>query len=295
MAASPGTARLLGLAEQAEGLGYDAVWVGDSLFSRSRHEPLTLLAGVAASTTRVRLGTAVLLPALRNPVVLAQIVATLDRLAEGRLVLGCGVAPDSPGVRAEFAAAGVPFEQRVGRFVHGLRLCRELWSGNAVTWDGPYWSVTAATQHPTPHRAGGPPIWVGGSVAATLERTGRLFDGWFPVGGEVEGFIDGLTTVRSAAAAAGRPADAVTAASYVTMSIDPDTVKAEATLLAFLGEYYSPVPSAAMRRGQNCYAGPLDGAFDYLRRFADAGAGHLCLRFVGEHEANLERFATWSY
>ena len=106
MAASPGTARLLGLAERAEGLGYDAVWVGDSLFSRSRHEPLTLLAGVAARTTRVRLGTAVLLPALRNPVVLAQIVATLDRLAEGRLVLADAQHRRSPCTRPKGSAGG---------------------------------------------------------------------------------------------------------------------------------------------------------------------------------------------
>ena len=83
MAGSPDTGSLLALAEAAEALGYDSVWVGDSLLARPRHEPLTLLAGVAARTRRVALGTAVLLPALRNPVLLAHQVATLDRLAEG--------------------------------------------------------------------------------------------------------------------------------------------------------------------------------------------------------------------
>ncbi len=291
MAGAPETERLLQLAEQAEGLGYDAIWVGDSLLARTRHEPLTLLAAVAARTTRVQLGTAVLLPALRNPVVLAHIVATLDRLAEGRLVLGVGVAPDTPAVRAEFAAAGVPFEQRVGRLVHGLRLCRELWSGEPVEWDGPYWSVGGQSLQPTPHQPGGPPIWLGGSAEVTLRRAGHRYDGWFPVGGEVEGFRGGLEVVHRAAAEVGRDPQDVSAAAYVTLAIENDVAAAEETLERFLAEYYAPAPSAVMRRNQNCYAGPLDGVAAYLQSFLDAGASQLCLRFCGEHETNLERVA----
>src|SRR5437879_10862205 len=82
------TASLLALAERAETLGFDSVWVGDSLLARPRHEPLSLLTAVAGRTQHVALGTAVLLPALRNPVLLAHQVATLDRIAEGRLILG---------------------------------------------------------------------------------------------------------------------------------------------------------------------------------------------------------------
>ncbi|MEZ5231463.1 MAG: LLM class flavin-dependent oxidoreductase [Acidimicrobiales bacterium] len=291
MAGEPGTARLLALARQAEAAGYDSIWVGDSLLSRPRHEPLTLLAAVAAATERVELGTAVLLPALRNPVVLAQIVATLDQLAGGRLILGAGVAADTPSIRAEFAAAGVPFEQRVGRFVHGLALCRALWTGEPVTWEGPYWQLDSAVLHPTPFRAGGPPIWIGGSVEATLRRTGRRYDGWFPVGGEPEGFRRGWQTVGEAAAEAGRDPAGLVGAAYVTLSIDEDPAAAEAALDAFLGTYYAPAPAAVMRRFQNCYAGGVDGAVAYLSAFVAAGASHLCLRFCGDHERNLDRFA----
>src|SRR5271163_3140181 len=112
MQGKPEAAPLLALAEKAEGLGFDSIWVGDSLLARPRHDPLTLLAAVAARTKRVALGTAVLLPALRNPVVLAQQVATLDQIAEGRIILGIGIATDLPNIRAEFTAAGVPFEKR---------------------------------------------------------------------------------------------------------------------------------------------------------------------------------------
>src|SRR6188768_3576512 len=105
------TGLLLALAEKAEGLGFDSIWVGDSLTARPRHDPLTLLAAVAARTKKAELGTAVLLPALRNPVLLAHQVATLDRIAEGRLILGIGIATDVPNIRAEFEASGVPFDR----------------------------------------------------------------------------------------------------------------------------------------------------------------------------------------
>src|ERR1700731_5420028 len=122
MEGRPETAPMLALAERAEGLGYDSIWVGDSILARPRHEPLTLLAAVAARTKKAELGTAVLLPALRNPVVLAQQIATLDQISEGRYILGVGIASDVPNIRAEFVAAGVPFEKRVGRMMDGLRL-----------------------------------------------------------------------------------------------------------------------------------------------------------------------------
>src|SRR3990167_2895159 len=85
MSGRPETAPLLSMAERAGPAGFASVWIGASLTARPRHEPLTLLAAVAARTRRVRLGTGVLLPALRHPVVLAHVVGTLDRVAEGRL------------------------------------------------------------------------------------------------------------------------------------------------------------------------------------------------------------------
>ena len=179
MQGRPEAAPLLALAERAEALGYASIWVGDSLLARPRHEPLTLLAGVAGRVKRVELGTAVLLPALRNPVLLAHQVATLDQVSEGRLILGVGFASDRPNIRAEFAAAGVPFEKRVGTMMEGLRLCKALWTGALVDWDG-RWQVTSGVLAPTPYRPGGPPLWIGGNLPASLERAGRWFDGWFP-------------------------------------------------------------------------------------------------------------------
>ena len=163
MSGRPETAPMLAMAERAEAAGFDAVWIGDSLTARPRHEPLTLLAAVAARTRRVRLGTAVLLPALRNPVVLAQIVGTLDRIAEGRVILGVGIAADTPAIRKEFAAAGVPWDRRVGRFLEMLEICRALWSRDGVSFHGKHFTLDDVTMEPKPHRPGGPPIWIGGS------------------------------------------------------------------------------------------------------------------------------------
>src|SRR6266404_2234924 len=113
------------------------------------HHETTPLLALAARTRKPELGTAVLLPALRNPVVLAQQVATLDRISEGRFILGVGIATDVPNIRAEFEAAGVPFDKRVGRMVEGLKLCRELWTGKPVDWDG-RWKLKGAILGPTP-------------------------------------------------------------------------------------------------------------------------------------------------
>src|ERR1700740_3664675 len=149
MEGRPDAGPLLDLAARAEALGYDSIWVGDSLLARPRHEPLTLLAGLAGRVPQVTLGTAVLLPALRNPVLLAHQVATLDQVSEGRFILGVGIARDVPNIRAEFAAASVPFEKRVGRMMEGLRLCRALWTGEPVNWDG-RWPVQGGVLAPTP-------------------------------------------------------------------------------------------------------------------------------------------------
>ena len=232
MAGEPGTARLLLLAERAESLGYDSIWVGDSLLARPRHEPLSLLAGIATRTTRATLGTAVLLPAYRNPVIMAQQVATLDQLAEGRLVLGVGIAADRPNIRAEFEAAGVPFEKRVGRMQEGLALCRALWSGEAVDWEG-RWKLEGAVLGPTPFQENGPPIWGAGSHPGALRRAGRTMEGWMPIWpDDAAEWLELRAEVDAHADAVGRARG--TAALYMTVYIDPNEHRAVAAIDEFL-------------------------------------------------------------
>ena len=289
MAGQPQAAPLLELAERAERLGFDSVWAGDSLLARPRHEPLTLLAAVASRVRRVDIGTAVLLPALRNPVLLAHQVATLDQVAEGRLILGVGIAADVPNIRQEFTAAGVPFEQRVGRLLEGLRLARLLWSGKPVDWDG-RWKVEHGILGPTPYRQGGPPIWIGGSLPASLDRAGRLFDGWLPIAPDADQWARLWNEVKEIARTARRDPNALTGAMYLTVAIDEDPSRANERLNTYLEQYYSQ-PAAAMRSRQACYAGPNDGLAEWLQGYARAGTTHLVLRFAGEHERHLETVA----
>ena len=289
MEGEPTTGVLLDLAEQAEALGYDSIWVGDSLLARPRHEPLTLLAGVAGRVPRVMLGTAVLLPALRNPVLLAHQVATLDQVSEGRFILGVGIARDVPNIRAEFAAASVPFEKRVGRMIEGLRLCRALWTGEAVDWDG-RWPVRGGVLAPTPYRVGGPPIWIGGNTAASLERVGKNFDGWFPNAPDPAQFRTQWGEVRAMASGVGRDPSKLSAAMYLTLTVDDDVARANARMDAFLEGYYG-APAAVLRQRQAVYSGPASGVASWLNGYAQAGATDLVLRFAGDHEHHLEALA----
>ena len=273
------TAPLLTMAERAEAAGFDSVWIGDSLIARPRHEPLTLMAAVAARTRRVRIGTGVLLPALRNPVVLAHVVGTLDRVAEGRIILGVGIAGDMPAIRKEFAAAGVPWDRRVGRFLEILAICQALWTRDGVSFSGKHFTLDNVTMEPKPHRPGGPPIWIGGSGPTALREAAR-FDAWFPTGPSVEFFAEHFPKIQAAARAAGRKPEAVTGAAYVTLAFDPNPAAAEQRLHSFLETYYSSPARTVMAR-QATYAGPLEGGAEWLQRWIDAGARHISLRFAG--------------
>ena len=289
MEGRPETASLLDLAARAENLGFDSVWVGDSLLARPRHDPLTLLAAVAARTQRVMLGTAVFLPALRNPVVLAHQLATLDQISQGRLVLGAGIASDLPNIRDEFAAAGVAFEGRVGRMMEGLRLARALWTGKPVDWQG-RWPVRNGVLGPTPYRASGPPIWMAGSVRPALERAARHFDGWFANEADLARWRGQWDEVQQILRDAGGDVGQFVAAIYVTLAIDEDANRAGQRIDDFLERYYGQ-PAAAMRKRQACYGGPAAGAVEYLRGFANAGASHIIVRFAGDPERQLEILA----
>jgi alkanesulfonate monooxygenase SsuD/methylene tetrahydromethanopterin reductase-like flavin-dependent oxidoreductase (luciferase family) len=286
------TASILTLAERIEAAGYDSIWAGDSILARPRFEPLTLLAAVAARTRRARLGTAVLLPALRHPLVLAHLVATVDRLAEGRLLLGVGIAPDSPAVRREFEAAGMPFAQRVGRLEESLAICRALWSDageDGVTYQGRYWSLAGARLLPTPHRAGGPPIWMGGEVEAATRRAGRLAEAWLPNSVTPEAWAEGWARVQTAARAERGGAARLTPALYTTLHIGRDTRSAEAELRRFVESYYGAAYET-IARIQGFHGGDVASCLERLQRFVKAGVRHIVLRFGGGDQAEqLER------
>ena len=145
------------------------------------------------------------------------------------MILGVGIVGDNPASRKEFAALGVPWERRVGRFLETIEICRALWQRDNVSFAGKHFTLDGATVEPKPHRPGGPPIWIGGKGPTALREAAR-FDAWFPTGPGVEFFAEKFPGVQAAARAAGRAPDAVTGAAYVTLALDPSAAAAEKRL-----------------------------------------------------------------
>lgn len=270
---------LVELATKAEALGYDSVWAGDSLLAKPRAEPLTLLAGVAAATERVELGTAVLIASQRNPEQLAHAAATLDALAGGRFILGIGAGPGADNVRRDHELVGADFDRRSSRSIHVIERCRSLWTG-----------ADGDQMYPLPGRTGGPPIWIGGAGPKTLERTGRLADGWFPISADHASFVTGLEQVHRAAAEAGRDPAELDIAIYVTVVLG-DEAEAQAQAAEHMELYYS-APFDVLRRFQGVAWGSADRVGSFINGFIEAGAGHVCVRFACRDVAGqMERFA----
>jgi alkanesulfonate monooxygenase SsuD/methylene tetrahydromethanopterin reductase-like flavin-dependent oxidoreductase (luciferase family) len=288
--------RAIELGVRAEALGFDSLWAGESLLARPRFEPLTLLAALAARTGRATLGTCVMLPALHAPVALAQRLATLDALSRGRVVVGAGIGVDLPVTRREYAVAGVSFERRVRRLVETVHACRTLWSAKpeALRDDAPGrvtqdWDLRGIELEPKPYREGGPPFWVGATVAreAALRRTGRVFDGWIPTAPNAETWAGGWHAIEAARREAERAPDAVTPAVYLTLSLDRDVAAAESRLAAFYESYYG-LPFAVMRRVHGCFAGAPEDCADWLAGYARAGVAHFVLRSADlEHDIEI--------
>ena len=267
--ADSGLAFVIEAARRAEQAGYDSVWVGDSLLARPRGEPLTLLAGVAGATTRVTLGTAVLLPLLRHPLSLAHALATLDRIAEGRVIVGIGPGAELPGTHAELAALGVPSDHRVGAMLDAVERCRRLWRNEEP----------GIELQPRPFRPGGPPIWVGGGGPRMLRLAGATFDGWLPLSPTPTDYGSGLRAVREAAERGGRDPAAVATGVYLTVAVADTPQEAAGELDAYMRGYYG-VPAEAMARGMALHAGTLESASEWFAAYRAAGARHLVVRLA---------------
>ena len=126
--------------------------------------------------------------------------------------------------------------------------------------------------------------------AAGLARAGKYFDGWFPTGPDAAGWAKDWQIVKDAARDAGRDPDDLTGALYLTMVIDDDAAKAQQQIETYLEEYYG-VAAAILAKRQACYAGPAEGAAEWLKGYADAGASHLVLRFAGDNERHMDAIA----
>ena len=280
------------MARLADQAGYDAVWVGDSIVAKPRLEPLTTLAYVAGMTTRVRLGTAVLLPALRHPVVLGGQLANVDQISRGRLVVGVGIGWSLPSAEREWAACGADHKRRVRRLEEHVAVWRRLWRGEPLTERGEDYELTGHTIGPLPWTEAGPPVLItagnrGEMLPAQFERFARLGDGIITtyIHPEECGVIRELA--EAALARHGWAGAAFPLCVYTTVRMEDDVRTAERVTTEFLAAYYGGGVSERGLMG----LGPRDVVVGALRRYAEAGATDLCIRFIGDDQlAQLERF-----
>ena len=138
---------LLDLSERVERLGFDSVWVGDSLFSKPRYESISLLSAISQRTARVRLGTACLISTQRNPLVLSMEWSTLDQISGGRTIFGPCMGSAEVRVRQEYEALGLPFKERATIFEEGLEILRTLWTEGKVDFHGQFFDYDDIAFH----------------------------------------------------------------------------------------------------------------------------------------------------
>lgn len=189
---------------RAEALGFDSVWMEEHHSVRNHYwpSPLTVLAGFATRTSKMLLGTDILVAPFYHPVRLAEDVALLDIMSNGRMVLGIaiGYKPD------EFALYGAELEKRGARFEEQLRIMAALWRGEHVTWKSESYTVDGRLE-PLPITKPQPPVWIGGWGDITLRRAATLADNWIPgPTADLKRLVDGKAKFLANRAAAGRTA-----------------------------------------------------------------------------------------
>jgi probable F420-dependent oxidoreductase len=205
--ASPEAIR--GVAQRAERLGYDGIWVSDHIviphsavdrFGSMFYEPLTVLGFAAACTSRVRLGTTVLILPYRNPLVTAKALATLDVLSGGRVTAGMAVG----WTEDEFRALGVPFQERGALSDEYVAAFKVLWTQNTPAFRGKYVRFENIAFEPKPVQKPHIPIWIGGNSKRAIRRAVALGDCWHPTRPLVEDVKVGMAYLREVCAQRGR-------------------------------------------------------------------------------------------
>ena len=255
--------RFAQLVDALESHRFDSLWLSERLTSDCP-DPLVAMSFAAARTSRLKVGSSVMVLPGRNPVVLAKSLASLDQLSGGRLLPAFGLgAPDS----AEHQAFGVERGERAAWFDEALPLLRRLWSEDHVDHEGPRFSLRDVTIRPKPAQR---PleVWGGGTAPSELRRVARHCDGWLPSFCSPAQVEAGRATIERTASELGR-------------HIDPEHFGA---LLPYLPEGTDGIPErlAALYRSRNPDADPADlvstrrGLPALIRRFVDVG----CSKFV---------------
>ena len=281
-------AQQLDLARRVEALGFESVWSGDHVsFHNPLYDSMTLLSAYVGITSRVRLGTAVYLLALRPAAIAAKVTATLDVLSGGRFIFGVGVGGENP---KEFELCGVPHGERGARVTEAIDVVRTLWRDTPATFKGRFTRFEGVSIDPKPVQQPGPPIWIGGRSDAALARAGRQGDGWVSYVVQPERYAQSLGKIRTAAQQAGRTLDGFTAAhlAFVTVGRDYETAKA-AWVKSLSGRYAQDFEPLAKKYG---IIGTPEQCAEQLEKFRAAGCTYVIVNPIGADEREqLERIA----
>jgi alkanesulfonate monooxygenase SsuD/methylene tetrahydromethanopterin reductase-like flavin-dependent oxidoreductase (luciferase family) len=275
---------------RAEELGFEGGWtLEQTIGAAPLIAPLELLAYAAACTTRLRLGVAVLITSLHDPLQLASTVTAVDRLSHGRLDLG--VAPGG-GFR-KFSAFGVEKSTFISSFTEGLELMKAAWSDEtAVTFHGRFRDVDGLPIQPKPVQRPHPPIWFGANAPTALARAVRLGDAFLGAGSSTtDSFAEAVKTVRSELDRQGKDPAHFTIGKRVYLMIDDDGARARERVLAGLRRIYGQMPGIEAVPVSGTPADVIRG----LREVIDAGAEMILLnptgQTVSEDREQMERLA----
>jgi probable F420-dependent oxidoreductase len=281
----PDVRPILIMAERAEEAGFHSVWVGDSITAKPRLEALATLGALAVRTSRVKLGTAVLLAALRHPLVLAHAVASLEVLSTGRIILGVGAGRGGRQILAqEFENCGIPFMERGQRLHEVLEICRRLWTETPVSYHGKYYQLSDVALEPRPVQPGGPPLWVSSNlIKQGLRRVATLGDAWITNVTTLDIYRQCWEQIVATAEASDRDPQQIHQCLYLTINVDLDGETARRQGRGFLENYYKQ-PAAAVEEELVCQFGSPDEVIERIDGYARLGVRTVIIRFASPHQ-----------
>lgn len=280
--------RLLNYAEAAERLGFQSLCANDHLvFSKPWFDGPTALAAVLTRTERMNLMTTVSLPVVRGPVALAKTLGAIDILSDGRLIVGVG-----PGSSArDYAAIGVPFEERWKRLDDAVEALRALWKKDSKPFSGEFYSTEGIELEPYPVQQPGPPIWIGSwGSAAGLRRTARLGDGWLASAYNTtpEIFAEARVKLGQYLSDAGKESDEFpNAIATMFMYVTEDKAKADRVMREVIIPAINR-PEDELR--ERLLVGPAAECAEKLSAYQAAGAQRVLLWPVADELQQLEIF-----
>lgn len=266
------------VAVTAEELGFDSLWATDHIsFANPILEGLIALSFFAGATRRIILGTGIYLLALRHPSAVAKQVASLDHLADGRLIFGVGVGGES---QADFRAVEIPTTERGARTDESIDVLRALLGGRGVDHHGRFYDVEGVTISPPSVQQPAPPIWAGGRSDAALRRVGRRGDGWLAYMASPQQLRKGMQSIAGHAAAAGRDPASITPAIMLPVHVADDRSRARREAAAHLSARYGqPFDEDLLDRC--CAVGTTTDCAERIAAYLQAGARHVVLSPAG--------------